>query len=453
MCVLSATDAAAADVVSSHETSCVIVGGGPAGLVLALLLARRGVSVTLLEAHADFDRDFRGDTLHPGILEMLDQLGLAEGVHELPHVKWYGPSLVTRRGVVPLMDFSRLATRFPYIMVMPQHQFLGFLAAELAQYPHFRLLMRARVQELVVEDGIVRGVRYHEGNGDAWHEVRASLTVGADGRFSRVRQLADIEAVVVSDPMELLWFRLPRLDDDAEHFDSVSALVREKPLAVLNGERGSAVGFVNRGDGFLLAMFNRIDHWQVAYIYPAGTYQQLKAAGLDAFRQSIVDLEPRLVRHVASLTNWRDLAPLSVAFSRCRKWYKPGLLLIGDAAHVMTPAAGAGIKYAIEDAVETANVAAGPLLAGSLVVEDLARVQRRREWPTRVIQRVASFQQRTVLARALRAGKRAELPAGPPLLARILLKIPLLRDLPAYFIAFGVRRVRVEDTSDVALRR
>ena len=430
-------------------SSCCIVGAGPAGMVLALLLARRGVPVTLLEAQKDFDREFRGDTIHPGILEILDQVGLAEPLHDVPHVKWLGPSLVTAAGTVPLMDFTRLATRFPYIMLVPQDRFLEFLAKEASKYPHFRLVMGARVQELIEEDGVVRGVRYRASGSEALTEVRAQLTIGSDGRFSRVRHLAGVEPEVLSEPMELLWFRLPRLEGDAETFDAVESVVRGNPFAIMRGDGGRSAGFLHRGDGFLLGIFNRIDHWQVAYIHTPGDYQRLKAAGLDAFRASVLGLEPRLAPHLATLNEWRELAPLSVAFSRCRQWHRPGLLLIGDAAHVMTPAAGAGIKYAIEDAVEAVNVLAGPLLEGTVRDADLAEVQRRRERPTRVIQALAGLQQRTMFARALRAGAHTASPARAPLWARVVTKVPVLRDLPGRFIAFGVWRVRIEDVSDV----
>lgn len=417
-------------------------------MVLALLLARRGVPVTLLEAHRDFDRDFRGDTLHPATLEILDQIGLAEPLHRMPHVKWYGPTLLTSAGPVTLFDFRRLKTRFPYIMLLPQERFLEFLAGEAAKYPHFRLVMRARVQKLVEENGTVCGVRYREGESGGWREIRAPLTVGADGRFSRVRHLAGIEPVVLSEPMELLWFRLPRLAGDAQRFDSVESVLLGNPFAVMNGEGGSAAGFLHRGDGFLLLVANRLDHWQLAYIYPEGTYQALKEAGVEAFRRSIAEQEPRLTPHLESLTDWRQLAPLSVAFSRCRRWYKPGLLLIGDAAHVMTPAAGAGIKYAIEDAVETANVLGTSLRSGGIHLGELAGVQRRRECPTRFIQSVAGFQQRTILSPAIRRGHRPQGQSRLPLWARLLIRLPVLRDLPARFIGFGFWRVRIEDTSE-----
>ena len=410
-------------------------------MMLALLLARRGVAVTLLEAHADFDRDFRGDTVHPAILEVLDQIGLAEALHEVPHVKFFGPSLVTDDGLQPLFDFRRLRTKFPWVMLVPQERFIAFLAGEAAKYPRFRLVMKARVTQLIEENGRVCGVRYQEG--DAWREVRAPLTVGADGRFSRVRHLAGIVPDVLAPPMELLWFRLPRLPSDAAEFATLDGVRRGRALAVMNGEPGPFVAFIYRGQGFLLGLIDRIDHWQVAYIYPEGTYQALKAAGVDAFRRSIAELEPRLASHVEHLTDWRELSPLSVAFSRCRQWYKPGLLLIGDAAHVMTPAAGAGIKYAIEDAVVAANVLAKPLSSGSVTVADLAKVQRKRERPTRLMQRVGAAGQQA-LARLLREPP-ARRPSRAPWLLRLFFRTPGLRSLPALFVGFGFWRVRVEE--------
>ena len=411
-------------------------------MMLGLMLARRGVPVTVLEAHHDFDRDFRGDTLHPAILEIIDQLDLSDKLHAIPHVKWTGPSLVVNGQVVARIDFGRLKTPFPYVMIVAQERFLELLAAEAAESPHFRLVMGAKVQELIEHDGTITGVRYRESGTDQWHEVHATLTVGADGRFSRVRHLAGIEPQILSKPMELLWFRLARRDGDAAKFDSVDALLRRKPLAVLNAADGSAAGFIRRGNRILMIAFNRIDHWQVAYIYPPGSYHELKAAGLDAFRQSVAALEPEFAPHLATLVDWSALSPLSVAFSRCRSWHRPGLLLIGDAAHVMTPAAGAGIKYAIEDAVEAANLLAAPLLTGTLNQQHLASVQRRREWPTRVMQRLASIQQRNLFT-SLADRDAAQRPPGVPLILRFLLRIPWLRDLPARFIAFGVRRVRV----------
>jgi 2-polyprenyl-6-methoxyphenol hydroxylase-like FAD-dependent oxidoreductase len=436
-------DAVAADGIRSVEhTACCVVGGGPAGMKLALLLARKGVRVTLLEAHRDFDRQFRGDTLHPAILEVLDQIGLAEALHRLPHAKWFAPTFLTADGPFTLIDLRRLKTHFPYIMLVPQERFLGFLAAEAAKYPHFHLVLGANVQQLVEEGGAVRGVRYQ--SSDGWHEVRAALTVGADGRFSRLRHLAGLRADTLSPPVELLWFRLPRQAGDENEFDPLPEAMRAEPLAVIEGEDGTAAGFVRWARGRILLVFNRVDHWQVGYFYPAGHYPELRAAGLDALRASITGLEPRLARHAATLTDWHQLSPLSVAFSRCRRWHRPGLLLIGDAAHVMTPAAGAGIKYAIEDAVVAANLLAGPLAAGRVTTGHLSAVQRRREWPVRFIQAAGTLAQTTLLPWALRFSPVGQVRLRIPRMLRLLFRLPLMGALPARLVGIGLWRVRVK---------
>jgi 2-polyprenyl-6-methoxyphenol hydroxylase-like FAD-dependent oxidoreductase len=437
---MSAADEAVLDV---HDTACCVVGGGPGGLMLALLLARRGVPVTLLEAHHDFDRQFRGDTLHPAILEILDQIGLADRLHELPHVKWYGPTVFTEDGPFQLIDFRRVRTKFPYILVMPQERFLDFLADEARKYPHLRLLTGANVQRLVEENGVVSGVRYR--GDDGWHEVRAPLTVGADGRFSRVRHLAGLNPVPLSGPMELLWFRLPHLPGDARQFGTMEAVCATRPFMVMKGEAGgdpdAVVAFAHVSPRkFALVAFHRIDHWQVGYIMVAGHYAPIRAAGLEAFRKSITDLEPRFAPHVEQLRDWHQLAPLSVAFSRCPRWSRPGLLLIGDAAHTMTPAAGAGIKYAVEDAVVAANLLAEPLRAGRVRLADLEGVRRRRIWPTRFIQFSGGLAQKFFWGRILRGRTRFLVPRW----VRFLLQLPLVRGLPARAFAFGLWKVRLE---------
>ncbi|HKQ52846.1 MAG TPA: FAD-dependent oxidoreductase [Pyrinomonadaceae bacterium] len=402
-------------VVETRETGCCIVGAGPGGAVLALLLARRGVPVVLLEAHDDFDRDFRGDTVHPSVLEIMDDLGLAERLLELRHSKIRTFSFTTPDGPVTLADLGRLQTKFPFIAMIPQSKFLEFITEEAKKYPHFQLTMGARVEELIVEDKVVRGVRYREDDG--WHEVRAQLTVGADGRGSRVRHLMGMEPVKTSPPMDVLWFRLPRYETDAE----------------------GAMGRFSRGR--LVIMLDRLDEWQMGYVIFKGSFKELRAKGIEPFREALREAVPELGDRVELLKDWKQTAILSVESSRVKQWAMPGLLLIGDAAHVMSPIGGVGINYAIQDATVAHNVLAVPLLANNVQLSDLAEVQRRREWPTRVIQRFQTIIQKRVIAAALRANQTFRL----PLLLRILLKIPGIRNIPARLIAFGPRRVRVED--------
>ena len=401
-------------IVETLETACCIVGGGPAGAMLSLILARQGIPVVLLEAHEDFERDFRGDTIHPSVLEILDELGLAERLHELRHSRIHTAAFMTPAGALTLADFRRLKTRFPYIMMLPQAHFLEFLTAEAKRYTNFQLRMGARVEELIEEDGAVRGVRYETDAGV--HEVRAELTVGADGRSSRVRHLAGMEAVKTSPPMDVLWFRLPRREDEPE---GVLARV---------------------GGGHIAVMLDRLDEWQIAYVILKGSYRQVREAGLDALRASLMLVAPELADRVAHLKEWKQVAMLSVESSRLRQWYQPGLLLIGDAAHVMSPVGGVGINYAIQDATVAANILAEPLAVGRVEFRLLREVQRKRMLPTRFIQVVQAFVQQRIITNALRTNQTLQVPR----VARLFLRTPLLRDLPARLIAFGLRRVHVK---------
>lgn len=397
-----------------QQADCCIVGAGPAGAVLGLLLARRGVSVLLLEAHADFEREFRGDTIHPSVMEIMEELGLADRVLELRHTKIHRLTVETDDGPLTIADFRRLKTRYPFITIIPQAQFLEFVTAEARRLAQFRLMMRAQARELIEEDGTIRGVRYR--GHDGWYEARATLTVGADGRFSRIRQIAGLEPIATSPPMDVLWFRLPRTAKDPE----------------------GAVGVFRRGH--ILVLLDRSDHWQVGYVFPKGGYQQLRAAGVEALRRSVAEMVPQLSDRVAYLKEWNQVSLLSVESNRLPRWYRPGLLLIGDAAHVMSPVGGVGINYAIQDAVAAANLLTEPLKAGRVRPEHLAAVQRKREWPTRVIQSFQALIQRRLVSGALDATE----PFRPPLFLWLLLRLPILRNLPARLIGLGVWRVHVK---------
>ena len=404
---------------ANEPTTCCIVGGGPAGAVLSLLLARQGIPITLLEAHKDFERDFRGDTIHPSVLEIMDDLGLADRLLELPHAKIRTISLQTPAGRLQIADFGRLRTRYPFVCMMPQARFLDFITSEARRYSSFRLVMGANVNELIMDTGVVRGVRYHRGR-QGLCEVRALLTVAADGRFSRLRKLAGFEPVKTSPPIDVLWFRLPRCPDDPQ--DSGEAFV---------------------GRGHFLILLDRSEEWQVAWVIPKDGFQELRAAGLETLRQTIVEAVPHFADRVQHLRDWKQVSLLSVESNRLPQWYGPGLLLIGDAAHVMSPVAGVGINYAIQDAVVAANVLAGPLKAGEARLEDLAAVQRQREWPTRIIQAFQSAAQDQIVARVLDQ----DTPFKIPIILRLILRVPLLRDLPARLLGLGIRRVHVRNDS------
>ncbi|MBD6619065.1 FAD-dependent oxidoreductase [Komarekiella sp. 'clone 1'] len=397
------------DIVNVETTDCCVVGGGPAGAVLSLLLARQGISVMLLETHKDFDRDFRGDTIHPSVMEIMEEMGLSDRLLQLPHAKMHRIRVQTPQDTVTLADFSHLKTHYPYITMLPQVKFLEFITQEAQKYPNFRLVMGANVQELITENGVVQGVRYR---GGGWHEVRALLTVGADGRHSRLRQLGGFESIETSPPMDVLWFRLPRKSEDPE-------------------------GGVGRfAQGHIVAMLDRGDEWQLAYVIPKGGYQKLRAAGLEELKKSVVGVIPEFNERIQNLQDWSQVAFLSVESSRVKRWYLPGLLLIGDAAHVMSPVGGVGINYAIQDAVVAANVLSKPLKNRQVELSDLAKVQRQRELPTRIIQAFQTFVQKQIFAPILNSNRNFQ--------PSILLRLPILRDLPARLIALGVFPVHVQ---------
>ena len=391
------------------ETRCCIAGGGPAGMMLGVLLARAGVDVVVLEKHADFLRDFRGDTVHPSTLEVMSELGWLESFLERPHQEVREIGGYVGDEAVMIADFSGLPTRCRFIALMPQWEFLDFLAERGRRYPTFHLEMEAEVVDLVREDGRVTGLTARTPRGGL--EVRADLTVGPDGRHSKVRERAGLTVVDLAVPIDVLWMRFPRKASDPDQ----------------------TFGYVRAGHVFV--MLDRSDYWQCAFVIRKGENDELRRHGVEALRERIAMIVPFLADRVAELVDWDAVQLLTVKIDRLREWQQPGLLCIGDAAHAMSPIGGVGINLAIQDAVAAANRLAGPLLRHAVTLGDLRAVQRRREMPTRVTQRMQSFVQDRVISRAL---------GGPglrrlPLAVRLLRDHPRLRGLPARFVGVGVR--------------
>jgi 2-polyprenyl-6-methoxyphenol hydroxylase-like FAD-dependent oxidoreductase len=399
---------------------CCIAGGGPAGMMLGLLLARAGVDVVVLEKHADFLRDFRGDTIHPSTLEVMHELGVLERLLTLPHQKVSRINAQFGDLALTVADFSSLSTHCRFVAFMPQWDFLNFLAEEAARYSTFQLRTQADVTGLIEEEGSVVGLRANTSDGPL--EVRAELVVGADGRHSIVRAKAGLSIEEFGAPMDVLWFRLSRRASDP----------------------GDPVGRFDVGRIFI--MLNRGDYWQCGFVIPKGSRDQLQERGLPKFRDAVAQLAPFMADRVGELRDWEPIKLLMVQVDRLRQWYRPGLLCIGDAAHAMSPVGGVGINLAIQDAVATANLLAVPLRDGPVTTEDLRKVQQRREWPTRMTQRVQLAIQNRVIRRVLSNRDRF----SPPFAIRLLALIPFLRRIPARMIGLGVRPEHVH-TSDIKI--
>jgi 2-polyprenyl-6-methoxyphenol hydroxylase-like FAD-dependent oxidoreductase len=396
-------------VLDPDPVQCCIAGAGPAGMMLGLLLARAGVRVVVLEKHADFLRDFRGDTIHPSTLEVMHELGLLDRLLALPHQEVRELSAQIGDTIVPIADFTHLPTRCRFLALMPQWDFLDFLAREAARYPGFQLRREAEVTELLRANGRVTGVRAQTPAGPI--SIDADLVVAADGRHSILRAQAGLTVEELGAPMDVLWFRLSRR----------------------RTEVGRTMGRFDAGQ--IVVLLDRGDYWQCGYVIPKGRFDEIRAAGLPAFRERLARLVPLVADHVADLDTWDDVKLLTVRVDRLVRWYGEGLLCLGDAAHAMSPIGGVGINLAIQDAVAAANTLAAPLRTGAVTVEHLRRIQQRREWPTRVTQRAQVIVQNRVIAPVLATSR----PLRPPLVVRLLAWIPSLRRLPARVVGLGVR--------------
>jgi 2-polyprenyl-6-methoxyphenol hydroxylase-like FAD-dependent oxidoreductase len=388
---------------------CCVAGGGPAGMMLGFLLARAGVDVVVLEKHADFLRDFRGDTIHPSTLELMHELGLLDDFLKLPHQKIDHMTAQVGDERVRMIDLTHVPTRCKYLALMPQWDFLDFLAARGKRYKSFDLRMCAEATALIEEGGRVVGVRAQTPEGEL--TIHADLVVGADGRHSAIREEAGLVAEDFGAPMDVLWFRLPRGEaDETETFGHIEA-------------------------GVMMIMLNRGDYWQCAFVIPKGGIDRVKAEGLEAFRNRVLMMSPFLADRVADLKTWDDIKLLTVTVDRLRQWWRPGLICIGDAAHAMSPIGGVGINLAIQDAVAAANRLAAPLKAGTVGDDDLRAIQARRSFPVRFTQRLQLIIQNQIVRRALSGTQRPK----PPLLLKLFDLIPLLRRIPGRLLGVGVR--------------
>ena len=402
----------------SLTTQCCIAGGGPAGMMLGFLLARAGVRVVVLEKHADFLRDFRGDTVHPSTLELIYELGLLDEFLKLPHRTVDRLSLQVGNQRVRLIDLTHLPTQCKFIALMPQWDFLNFLAAHGRRYGQFDLRMRAEATDLIERTDQVAGVRVKTPDGELI--VEADLVVGCDGRHSTIREKAGLQSDDYGAPMDALWFRVTRRDSDgADVFGHIEA-------------------------GALLVMLDRGDYWQCAFVIPKGGIDRVKADGIEAFRSRVVALSPFLADRVGELKSFDDIKLLSVMVNRLRQWWRPGLICIGDAAHAMSPIGGVGINIAVQDAVAAANRLAAPLKAGTMTSGHLQAIQARRDFPGRMTQKIQLTMQNRIIGPALRATREPK----PPLLFKLFDAFPVLRRIPARLLAIGIQPEHVQ-TPDI----
>jgi len=392
------------------KVRCCIVGGGPAGMMLGYLLGRAGIDVVVLEKHADFFRDFRGDTVHPSTLQVMDELGLIDGFLKLPHQQLQKMDGMFGGTSVRIADLSRLDTKYPFIAFMPQWDFLNFLRESGKRFPSLQVMMNAEATDLIHHGDQIAGVRARTPDGVT--DIEADLTVACDGRHSFVRERAGLEVEEIGAPMDVLWFRAGKRANENE-----SVFARVEP-------------------GRMMVTFDRGDYWQCAYIIAKGQYEAVKARGLPALLDDVARMAPILKSGVADVKSWDDVKLLTVAINRLQRWTRPGLLCIGDAAHAMSPIGGVGVNLAVQDAVATANLLAEKLVRGCPVEDDLDAVRRRREFPVRMTQAMQVIAQNNIVSVALQPGDQ---PLKVPLVMRLINAVPWLQGITARFVGLGVR--------------
>lgn len=396
-------------------TNCAIAGGGPAGLMLGLLLARAGVDVTVIEKHGDFLRDFRGDTIHPSTLEVIHELGLEEAFLKLPHTR--APKLSAEMGgrTITMADFSRLPVRNKFIAFMPQWDFLDFLSKEASRYPNFRLMMATKVTDVLAEGSRIVGLALEAPDGPV--QLRSTLVIAADGRHSVVREKAGLEVESFGSPSEVVWMKLSKQEGDPEE---------------TMGHAGPRQGFV---------LIDRGDYWQCGFIVRRGTFAEIREGDLEAFRDMVRAVSPLPASRMAEIASWDDVSLLQVRIDRLKRWWKPGLLAIGDAAHAMSPIGGVGVNLAIQDAVAAGNILSRPLKAGRLTDADLAAVEKRRLFPTKATQKLQ------LMMRSSRRKDQGqeERRKGPPAFIRGIARFPLLAHLAGRLMGLGFRMEHVRN--------
>ena len=397
------------------KVRCCIVGGGPAGMMLGYLLGRAGIDVVVLEKHADFFRDFRGDTVHPSTLQVMDELGLIDRFLKLPHQRLQKMEGMFGGESVRLADLSRLNVKYPYIAFMPQWDFLNFLRESGKQFTSLKVMMSTEAIDLLREGDRINGVKARTPDGVI--DIEADLTVACDGRHSLVRERAGLEVEEIGAPMDVLWFRAGKRGDEKENL-----FARVEP-------------------GRMMVTFDRGDYWQCAFVIPKGQYDAVKVRGLPALLDDIARMAPILKPGLAEVKSWDDVKLLTVAINRLKRWTRPGLLCNGDAAHAMSPIGGVGVNLAVQDAVATANLLAPKLAIGGPTEDELDAVRRRREFPVRMTQRMQVVAQNTIVSAALKPGNQ---PLKPPLVMRVVTAMPWLQGVTARLVGLGVRPEHVQ---------